>query len=484
MPVVPAITFGQSPAGLPYVRPNVGAFNLRGAWDSATVYTSYDVVTFGGSVYAARISNVNVTPGTSDANWMQIIPASAGVTSVALTVPAILSVAGSPITTSGTLAVSLVNQAANKVWSGPTTGADAAPTFRVLVAADLPTVTTAKGGTGVDLSASGSTTAFLAQDASHVVSARAIVAADLPVVTLAKGGTGVDLSASGGTTKILAQDASHVVSARDLVGADLPAPGASSKGGVFSKAAVSHQFLTSIGTDSSIGQAQPAFSDISGSVAASQLPNPSASTLGGVESIAAVTHNFLTSISTSGVPAQAQPALADLSDASTVATLSGSQTLTNKVLNGAGSGNSVNLLDFQGPLSPITGDSTDHTMFSYVIPANTIQTGKGISIKCVFQHTTGSSSVTYKLILGSTTLFSIGDAGTSLITTDAEMFANGNQTTQVGSIHGSDGATITINNLLTSGAENLANALTLKWTFNVANTNAVTPSLFVVKLIQ
>lgn len=39
-------------------------------------------------------------------------------------------------------------------------------------------------------------------------------------VALARGGTGVDLSASGGTHKILAQDASHVISARDLDAGD------------------------------------------------------------------------------------------------------------------------------------------------------------------------------------------------------------------------------------------------------------------------
>lgn len=48
-------------------------------------------------------------------------------------------------------------------------------------------------------------------------------------------------------------------------------------------------------------------------LAGADLPNPSASTLGGVESLTAVSHNFLTSISTSGVPAQAQPAFTDIS---------------------------------------------------------------------------------------------------------------------------------------------------------------------------
>lgn len=60
------------------------------------------------------------------------------VTSVAMTVPTdILSVTGSPITTSGTLAVSKANQSANVVFAGPTTGAAAAPTFRALVTDDL-----------------------------------------------------------------------------------------------------------------------------------------------------------------------------------------------------------------------------------------------------------------------------------------------------------------------------------------------------------
>lgn len=59
------------------------------------------------------------------------------VTSVAMTVPAEFSIAGSPITTSGTLAVSKANQNANLVWAGPTSGAAAAPSFRALVAADI-----------------------------------------------------------------------------------------------------------------------------------------------------------------------------------------------------------------------------------------------------------------------------------------------------------------------------------------------------------
>lgn len=65
------------------------------------------------------------------------IPALAYVTSVAMTVPSIMSVAGSPITSAGTLAVSLVTQSANLFFAGPASGVAAAPTFRAPVIADI-----------------------------------------------------------------------------------------------------------------------------------------------------------------------------------------------------------------------------------------------------------------------------------------------------------------------------------------------------------
>lgn len=65
------------------------------------------------------------------------------VTSVALTVPSILSVSGSPITGAGTLAVTLAAELANLVFAGPTSGGAAAPTFRALVTADFPTTVAA-----------------------------------------------------------------------------------------------------------------------------------------------------------------------------------------------------------------------------------------------------------------------------------------------------------------------------------------------------
>jgi hypothetical protein len=152
-------------------------------------------------VYLAPSTTRNVaisdgTDWTSRALQAADIPALAYVTSVGLSLPAIFTISGSPVTGAGTLTGTLATQTANQVWAGPTTGAAAAPTFRALQAADIPALAAsiitsgqlalARGGTGVDLSASGSATAILAQDASHVISARALIAADIPSLTLAK----------------------------------------------------------------------------------------------------------------------------------------------------------------------------------------------------------------------------------------------------------------------------------------------------------
>lgn len=70
------------------------------------------------------------------------------VTSVGLSLPSILSVTVSPVTSSGTLTAVLATQAANTIFAGPTSGGAATPTFRAQVVADLPALT---GLTGADL---------------------------------------------------------------------------------------------------------------------------------------------------------------------------------------------------------------------------------------------------------------------------------------------------------------------------------------------
>jgi len=94
-------------------------------------------------------------------------PSSGGtVTSVGLSLPAIFSISNSPVTTSGTLTGTLANQNPNIVFAGPSNGVAAAPTFRSLVAADIPTLNqnttgTSANVTGIVALANGGTAANL-----------------------------------------------------------------------------------------------------------------------------------------------------------------------------------------------------------------------------------------------------------------------------------------------------------------------------------
>lgn len=60
------------------------------------------------------------------------------VTSVGLALPAEFDVTGSPVVAAGTLTGAWKNQPAHYVLAGPTSGADALPTFRAIVAGDIP----------------------------------------------------------------------------------------------------------------------------------------------------------------------------------------------------------------------------------------------------------------------------------------------------------------------------------------------------------
>ena len=149
---------------------------------------STSTITVGSTVVASCSTNGYVLYNNAGTLACEAGTGTGTVTSVAMTVPAFLSVAGSPITTTGTLAVTLATETANTVFAGPTTGSAAVPTFRA------------------------------------------------------------------------------------LVGADLPNPSASTLGGMESITSASHNWITYIDTSGVPHQAQPAFTDLSGSLATGQLP--------------------------------------------------------------------------------------------------------------------------------------------------------------------------------------------------------------------
>lgn len=117
----------------------------------------------------------------SQGDWSTFNSKGSGtVTSVDATVPStLLTISGNPITTAGTLAFDLATQNANRLLIGPVSGPNAQPTFRLLVADDLPggsagkymsfDVTTGKPGESPFLQLAQSPTGIQAVNATFVV---------------------------------------------------------------------------------------------------------------------------------------------------------------------------------------------------------------------------------------------------------------------------------------------------------------------------
>lgn len=161
-------------------------------------------------------------------------------------------------------------------------------------------------------------------------------------------------------------------------------------------------------------------------------------------------------------------------------TLSGGYTL-----NGPGSANTVTLLNSQGPVTAITGNGADQNLYTYSIPGNTIGASKGFRVKFAFQKTAGSASTTYRLKLGSTTLFTWVSNFAGLTTgTLLVMNATGVQNAQWFMGQVLEGTAIVTNQQGVSAVESLATTDAISLTFNVANTDQVTPKMWVVEIVQ
>lgn len=85
----------------------------------------------------------------NSSSWNYLGSGGGTVTSITVTVPSFLSVSPATITTSGTFAITLANQTGNVVFASPSGGGSGAPTFRSLVAADIPSLDTSILTTGL-----------------------------------------------------------------------------------------------------------------------------------------------------------------------------------------------------------------------------------------------------------------------------------------------------------------------------------------------
>jgi hypothetical protein len=128
---------------------NLVAATGRTSLGGTTVGSNLFTLTNPSAVTFLRVNADNSVSTLDAATFRTAIGAGTGdgsVTSVGLSLPSIFTVSGSPVTTTGTLTATLASQTANYFFAAPN-GSAGTPTFRAIVAADVPTLNQNTTGT-------------------------------------------------------------------------------------------------------------------------------------------------------------------------------------------------------------------------------------------------------------------------------------------------------------------------------------------------
>ncbi len=141
----------------------------------------------------------------------------------------------------------------------------------------------------------------------------------------------------------------------------------------------------------------------------------------------------------------------------------------------------------QGITSQLTGSSSDQTIYSATLPAGTFAVGQGLKCSARWTHSSTSTAVTYKWTLGSTTVaYGSLTSGSQNFGSDIEIYAVSSLVSQVINVSPIIGGTTILAGPSNgnSASENLANASTVKFTFNMPNTDWVKGASFFCQTIQ
>ncbi len=142
----------------------------------------------------------------------------------------------------------------------------------------------------------------------------------------------------------------------------------------------------------------------------------------------------------------------------------------------------TNKLNSQFNGSALTGNGSAQVFYTYSLPAGAIAQGAGLRIRAGWQHSSGTASVSYVLSLNGVNLVTLSDATAGQYLVDLTVLNSGSTTGVECGTLGRAG------NLLVAAQSvtglSWAAAQTLQVTFNVANTDQITPEFWLVELAQ
>lgn len=145
----------------------------------------------------------------------------------------------------------------------------------------------------------------------------------------------------------------------------------------------------------------------------------------------------------------------------------------------------VLLLNAQANLAPIAGNSGTQVIYTYTLPANTVGTLKGFRLTTGWNHSTGNAIVNYDWKLNGQSLVG-GGSGASVpqqIVQTAVVLNTGATTGTSTAIFTAAATPLLVDTVPLTGL-NWASPQVLQFTFNVANTDQITPISWLVELIQ
>jgi hypothetical protein len=141
----------------------------------------------------------------------------------------------------------------------------------------------------------------------------------------------------------------------------------------------------------------------------------------------------------------------------------------------------------QGVTSQITGNGADQNVYSATLAAGTFAVGRGVTCSARWTHSSTSTAVTYKWSLGGTTVaYGSLTSGSQNFLSEVEIFTPASVTAEVVNLSPIIGGTTILAGPSNgnTASENLANAATVKFTFNMPATDWVKGATFYCQTVQ